>query len=759
MGIPHIFISHAAEDTAIAETLSQHLKNAGHATKVDTHELTLGDDTIAFMNDAIAEASAIIILFSKNTTTAKWQKLEINSAIWNEMNQDGGKCIVIRLDDTPLPPVLGPKQYKALWTDEPDAIRALVEAICDSIAPVEDPSAIVADAFRTDSQNPFRHLRAEFLETEPRLHARTFALPESFKVGSLEEMKPSIVEGSRGTGKSMLLLALRARNLLCRTDTDATAPRHFGFYLKLTRGAICNAGDRLTGQLTGESPLPEALLDIAEQELYLQITESLMSELLYCTAEGLLANEGFGVQSFCEEADELLLGSVDVPASSFDELQSRLSRLHREIANFIRRRFIYGEQVPAPIATFDFNQFKSLLHLVRRHHPALTKCTFVVLLDEYENLFPYQMRLVNSLIKLGPPALSVNVARKLASGDVPGTTMGQDLQEIHDYTRIPLVYNLENPSELAAYHTLLRRMVANMTALELGQATEADELLPVFDSEEVDETEWLKEVAALSKKPFEAFSALEEAEQRQRRTYYGEAARYRCVLKRRGRRAQKRFAGFKDLAFLGSGVIRYFQEFLSVGYHLSYGADGPTDTQLEIPPASQTEAVHFVSQHNLTTLSRNVEGYGEALKYFLLDLGDCLRHKLLCHTSEPEAARLTLVDPESLQQDALSDLRQILAVGERESVFQTREGVPAFRPKHRSDPQPTEFNVCRVFAPALQISPRLRWRTRVKCAQLQGLLVPGRRSEALRALKREMGGTGPRPKAQDETLFPEGSTA
>ena len=80
-------------------------------TKVDTYDLSLGDDAIAFMNEAIADAAIVIILYSKHSQSAKWQNLEINAAVWNEVAQDGGKCIVVRLDNTKLPPLLGPKVY------------------------------------------------------------------------------------------------------------------------------------------------------------------------------------------------------------------------------------------------------------------------------------------------------------------------------------------------------------------------------------------------------------------------------------------------------------------------------------------------------------------------------------------------------------------------------------------------------------------------------------------------------------------------
>ncbi len=97
MAIKHIFISHAHADAAAATELAEHLKNAGHDTKVDTHDLGLGDNAIAFMNEGIANAHTIIILFSQHSKEAEWQQLEIDSAVWNEVAQNGGRCIVLRM--------------------------------------------------------------------------------------------------------------------------------------------------------------------------------------------------------------------------------------------------------------------------------------------------------------------------------------------------------------------------------------------------------------------------------------------------------------------------------------------------------------------------------------------------------------------------------------------------------------------------------------------------------------------------------------
>ena len=739
MSITHIYISHAGEDAAIAAQLAQHLRNAGHETKVDTYDLSLGDNAITFMSDGIANAHTVVILFSQHSASAKWQKLEIDSAVWNEVAQSGGRCIVVRLDGTDVPPVLGPKVYGKLDPKDRSSLRSLVDAICAVAVPRQTASSVVAQALRPASRNPFRHLRAEFFENRPDLHAKAFAPPDALTVGALEEMKPCFLEGSRGTGKSMLLLSLRARNFALRNRGTPNARRVLGFYLKLTRGAICNAG---ISSASADPDLPDALgpdasplTDVAGQEIIIQVIESLLSELSYCIRHRLFSCHQALEKPLAKAADSLLFDVTKNRAASLDEILEKLADCHKRVAEFIRRRFIYGERPAVPVATFDFDQLKRVVKLVRRQVPSLKDSMFVVLLDEYENLFPYQQRIVNGLVKLGPPDLSVKIAKKLGTTDTSGTSTGQELQETHDYTRLPLVYDVESASQWRVYRELLRLFVQNMCRCENLEVVDADQLLPEDNQPEVLEDRLRLEIARLCKVTPEEFDARPEEWRREKWTYYREAAIYRVLFSGKGRHAEKRFSGFNNLAFLSSGVIRYFQEILGVAYHLTFGIEPPEPAQLVLSPEHQSTAAHFVSQHNLTTLSRNVERHGEELKYFLLDLGDCLHHKLLKHTSEPEAARLTIEDPERLAEQAMEPLKLLLTIGTREGVFQTKEGLAAFKPKHSSDPQPSEFNICRIYAPVLEISPRLRWRTSVTCSALVQLLLPGNRARAMQELK------------------------
>ena len=380
---------------------------------------------------------------------------------------------------------------------------------------------------------------------------------------------------------------------------------------------------------------------------------------------------------------------------------------------------------------FDTDLVAEAIAAVKRYVHGLTEHSFVILLDEYENLYGFQQQIVNGLAKAAAPRFSIKIARK-RSGNYPSSTpSGQEWQETHDYSTIDLVYNLADAHQRAAYLNLLRRFVENVVREELNGSVTLDGLLPTFDGPEVAEERRLDSVAALNKVSRTEFDKWAPKKRQEKITYYGTAAIYRCL--RGGQK--KRFSGCEELAFVSSGVIRYFQEMLAVGYYLRTGEYKSGDASLVISPEMQNRAAHLVSAHNLTSLSRNVEGKGEALRFFLLDLGGCLRHKLLYHNSEPEAARVSLVDPERLGEDRMKDLRELLDAGVREGVFEVRDGLPGYLPRHSDEAQAVEYVICRMFAPVLGISPRARWRTATTCEELLQMINRGGRLQAVRAVK------------------------
>jgi len=732
-----IFISHAGADTAIARRLSDDLRNTGHDVTVDLYNLKIGDNVIDFMNAALL-AHLIIILYSQHTKHTVWQKLEVDAAIWQEAQTKACKVVLLRLDKTEVPPLLGTKVYADF---DDNTYFDVLQRLLNELLSEDTDSVLFNRALAVNTQNPFWRVRAEyFADSFPGLLAEAFSPPEAAKMGILEEMRPCFLAGSRGTGKTMLLMSLRARTLASRPRATKTIQQLFGFYLRLERGAFCNAG--ITAANDGDFAMidPILLRQLAEtfsQELHLSLIESLLSELHFFVQSKRLSLSAADESALVAALHARMHGPSVSPPQTVGTFLNHCGELHRQLSDFIRRRFIYLESsITAPLTTLDTSVLSWFVATAKRFFPELSESQFTLLLDEYENLFPYQQIVANNLVKFGPPSFSVKIARKLGTHQTSRTTTGQELQEIHDYNLIPLIYSVENPNEFKQYLRLLESIVSNLLRSQGRKEASLSDMLPVDESPEVDLDELQREIMVLLRLSPTEFADLPERTKAERVTYYREAAIYRLIYRRKGTRAEKRYCGPQQLAFISSGVIRWFQEILGMSYHLEFELT-ESPLQVMLSPANQTRAVHIVANHNLSALDSNVETYGEELRYFLLDIGDCLRHKLLCHPSEPEGGRISISNPEQLKADKFRHLEELLRVGRREGVFQTITGRPGMRPKH-GEPQPVEFNIARIYAPALQFSPRLRWKTSVICSELRGLLDSERRQTSKSRLMRKM---------------------
>lgn len=746
MNQKHVMISYAARDQGIAENLVNQLQTAGLHAFFDKGEIRPGENIIDWVSSSLRQAEMVIILLSKNTETARWQKREIDVAISSEIERDKPLCIVLRLDDTPIPELLGHKRHARLDIHNTASVDMVVKEICDAAAINLDASKLYAKALRNDSANPFRSLRAEQLKDSPKLHARTFASLENDKMAALENIKPCIVEGSRGTGKSMLLLSLRARNYQTRNEGLASRFRIFGFYIKLSRGSHCSSRGNVSNMSMDRLPpgiSPTQVENVSEQELILQLIESFVSELHFCLQKGNLQLESFAESTFLGLLwDTLFYPEWNRPGNlGFDEILLGLNRAHRGFANFVTRRFIHNEDIRVPFATFNIKLVIELFRLTRIYFTLLSETQFVILLDEYENLLEHQKIMVHTWAKTGPPQFSVKIARKLSGGEVLGTNEGQVLQETHDYTRICLVYDLSDSSQLSAYKQLLTNIVKRIFLINNLGELRMDSFLPTEDTMEIEERELDREMAKFARKSEKEYLQYKSNSENHQRIqdelhHYKEASIYRALAVHFTR--SKRFCGFDDLAFISSGVIRYFQEFLTVAYDSTEEKSQIRGGDLCLPAREQSKAIHIVSQHRLSALPREIEQWGEALFYFVTSLGLCLRHKLLRKLTEPEAGRITIIDPEKLHQQDMTELKNLLAAGRRDGIFEVIEGLPVFNPKGRKNPQPTELIICRLFLPALGVSHRLRWTTDFTCAQLAALLTKEERGKAISQIKAQL---------------------
>ena len=72
------------------------------------------------------------------------------------------------------------------------------------------------------------------------------------------------------------------------------------------------------------------------------------------------------------------------------------------------------------------------------------------------------------------------------------------------------------------------------------------------------------------------------------------------------------------------------------------------------------------------------------------------------------------------------------------SVFHLESIDKAFRPKNQFKPQTAELIINRIYCPALEISPRSRWRITVSVDDLLGLLNNSSRDNTFKSLVKRL---------------------
>ena len=109
---PKVFLSHASEDKdRFVINFARKLREAGVDAWLDRWEMLPGDSLVdKIFEEGLKEASAIIVILSKNSVNKPWVKEELNASFVNKINK-GSKIIPIILDDCDVPECL----MSTLW--------------------------------------------------------------------------------------------------------------------------------------------------------------------------------------------------------------------------------------------------------------------------------------------------------------------------------------------------------------------------------------------------------------------------------------------------------------------------------------------------------------------------------------------------------------------------------------------------------------------------------------------------------------------
>lgn len=309
--------------------------------------------------------------------------------------------------------------------------------------------------------NAFGQLRAEY-ENDDDLYQR-FAPPKYFS--KLISITPTFLIGGRGTGKTTTLRSMSyggQASVSGSMKTDAWPV--IGAYWKIEPNVVSAFRGRGLddGQWTHifshylNLRLSALVIDFALWLMRSGAAVELNSHQAELFARSLHLGEARGLS---EIADAIDISMVDIES----KLNGSISALAVSAVSLLGRplEFLFGALKGTGVT---------------REHP------FMFCLDEYENLEPYQQRILNTLIKQvgeSPYTFKIGVRNTVA---IDPSTLVQDqpLQDPADFTKVDIITDLKDESfeEFAATVVNQRLSLVDSASLQPG------DLLPAISFEE-----------------------------------------------------------------------------------------------------------------------------------------------------------------------------------------------------------------------------------------------------------------------------------
>ena len=124
-----VFISHAGSDTSQATAVARALEGAGLRVSLDRETLEPGDTFIAFMEEALTESDYCLLLWSRAAAEREWVQLEWQAALYRTVKEARRFLVVGRLEEHPLPALLGPRLSVKLFPGVSPGIDSVI-AMC-----------------------------------------------------------------------------------------------------------------------------------------------------------------------------------------------------------------------------------------------------------------------------------------------------------------------------------------------------------------------------------------------------------------------------------------------------------------------------------------------------------------------------------------------------------------------------------------------------------------------------------------------------
>lgn len=504
--------------------------------------------------------------------------------------------------------------------------------------------------------NPFEYEAASSLDPE---RISSWFIDDHNYARFIKSRRNIIIDGDRGSGKSMILVYYALENELARTElTAGTADlANVGIYVP--------SNNPLLQRSEHQQELEGAQRDIIS-ERYLTFT--------------ILAAIGKALRSVEDKLEDterqIVLDELRylMPADRFADVGSPSTYISRYVRDALRA----DQQTLAKGLDFKFSFETSSFYIhilpvleALRATEAFSKTHFSLLIDDAHMLEPYQQRIVNSWLGYRDHSLfSLKVAIAGFRNYDLKTTFGGSILEGHDYTAVNLYrpfQNLESEYGRFAIKVVERRL------RQAGIAAKVQNFFPPSPTfvKDLDTAKGKAEVLALERgidpKDKKAFNDF--------RYKFGRAIYFRD----RSPRANKpQYSGFETISHLSTGVIRSLLNLCYTMYErqLSTSKKSPTlipsDIQREIILEASDKQWEFVRGELDKSIAHCTPTDAAMIENMFRRLAEYFRHRLLHHESEP---RVLVFSISAFDRIRHQELIRLLDLAEEAQLLYVRSGT------------------------------------------------------------------------------------
>lgn len=452
--------------------------------------------------------------------------------------------------------------------------------------------------------NPFEHFHPENLSLE---EIHNLFVKEYTEHNSLTAYKHTMVEGSRGSGKSMVFKFLEPACQAIEYDVwdnfISSAKAFIGIYIN------CNTGDyrrKEFEELMKSKDVPQLFAEkIIVHEFIMRIAEWTLKTISEQLKDKLLEDEK-AFESIISLLDKKGLYSDAATYPRMLEGLKSIIKNEKELVRMSVQTFLSNGGLPNNKLEYSGNftepsfgesEFLSVFFAELRRMLGNEKIPFFLLFDEASNamLWPIQQKIINTFITQRIQSLvCVKVSFRPESYSTDEDLFGKCPQHIHDFEKISLDSLYTNNTQ--AYHKRILEISNKRMKLAGFRVTD----IRSFLAESKYEIDQMQKVIKYTGDEYDSLPDDKKIEDKQ--NYINKYAKARLFQKFFAK-VTYGYTGFDNLVHFSAGIIRSFLDpcFEMVEKYMQKRPEAKMKTIKSIPPEIQRNVIRWFSNSFIET--------------------------------------------------------------------------------------------------------------------------------------------------------------